>query len=63
MTGVVLRYEGTVGGFQAALREIRKAAMEGRNLGDPRDVRKLQRRLRIAMVRDLVRQITGGDAA
>lgn len=59
-----IRYEGTVGGFREfALREIRKAAMSGMSLREPRDAKKLQRRLRRAMVRDLMRQIQGPKEA
>lgn len=66
MTGVVLRYEGTVGGFQRALREVRKAGMQGQKLGDERAMRRLQRKLRREMTRDLIGQILnrkGGEAA
>jgi hypothetical protein len=66
VTGVVLRYEGTVAGFRLALREIQKGAMRGDRLTDPVAVKRLQRRLRLAMVRDLTHQILsrkGGDAA
>jgi hypothetical protein len=40
-----IQYRGTVRGFQAVLREIRKAAMRGDKLGDPVAVRRLQARL------------------
>lgn len=60
-------YEGTVQGFRTyGLRELRKAAMAGMDLADPRDRRRLQRSLRKAQIKDLsdqIRRNRGGDAA
>lgn len=56
-----VRYEGTVRGFrQFALREMKKAAMKGWGLANPRDARKLQRQLNKARIKDLRTQILKG---
>lgn len=53
-----IRYEGTVGGFREhAMRELRLAAMRSWNLNNPGDVARLQRRFRVARVRDLRDQV------
>jgi len=58
----VIRYEGTVKGFQKhAARELRKAAMRGWTLREHGE--QIQRALRKAMARDLRDQVLGGGLA